>query len=1116
MIVCTDNNPAPLTELLHPYKPPLTTLVDQLEYWAETKSDQVAFGFLADGENVSVEWTFEHLANRAKSVAAELENRKLLGQRILLLYPPGLEFIEAFFGCQYAGAIPVPAFPPRKSRNGGRIDLIAEDADAKLVLTNRDTISRMESMLDETRSLKEIPILASEEIPDHLSEEFRRVDIQPHQIGLLQYTSGSTGSPKGVILTHGNLMENCKMITYAFQIFQRGSGISWLPTYHDMGLVGGILNPLFIGRSSHLLPPLSFLSKPIRWLKAISEFNGTISGGPNFAYQLCVDKISEADLEDLDLSSWEVAFNGAEPVRAATIEAFSQKFGPVGFKPHGHYPCYGMAETTLLVTGGNKADLPVIRSFDREQLIAYRAVPADGPTSRQLVGCGHIQPNENVVIVNPNTKELLADNEIGEIWINGTSVGQGYWEKPDETEANFAATYNGSDEKFLRTGDLGFLSEGQLFVTGRLKDMIIVRGVNRYPQDIEATAEHSSDKIQNSGTAAFAIDIDGVEKLVIVSEIARSRQKDWKPVIEAIRKNVTAEHDLPPDAVIIVRTGSIQKTSSGKIQRHACKAAFLDGQLKVVDQWIGWEGNGYVEHAASEPAASQTDEAVLTLDQSVIDVVVDTIKSIGKERARNLTLNTNIVIDLGLDSLERLQIANALEEHYGARFPEEVLQEIETVQEVVTAIIKHFDLSQEVRDRKLAVPTAKRIDGEIPDEFFDFTKSPEVARFEKQKQLIEMTGVRNPFFSIHEGKIADQTQIEGRKLISFASYNYLGLNGHPEVAEASKAAIDQFGTSVSASRLVSGEKTFHRELELELSEFFRLHDTLVLTGGHATNQSVVGIIAGKGDLIIHDVLAHNSIVQGAILSGATRRPFPHNDWEALDRTLDEVRRDYRRVLIAIEGLYSMDGDFPDLPRFLEIKRKHKCLLYLDEAHSYGTLGPTGRGVCELYDIDPREVDFSMGTISKALGSFGGFIGANPKIIEYLRYNTPGFVFANGLPPADVAAGRKSLEILVREPERVEKLRQNSQLMLRLFKEAGLDTGPSHDSPIIPVITGDSFKALKLSESLYLAGINAQPILHPAVEEDRARVRFFVTTPHTEAQIRKTAEIVAEAWKQING
>ncbi|MEC9093032.1 MAG: AMP-binding protein, partial [Planctomycetota bacterium] len=754
MSVCTENNPAPLAELFQPYQPPMTNLVDQLNYWVEVKPENRAFGYLSDGENVTQTWTYAQLVVRAQSIAAELKNRKLKGQRVLLLYPPCIEFIEAVVGCQFAGAIPVPAFPPRKSRNGGRIDLIAKDADAKLVLTNRDTISRMEMMLDETECLKEIPILASEEIPSDLADEYRPVAIKPGDVGLLQYTSGSTGSPKGVVLTHGNLIENCKMITHAFQIFDGGSGISWLPTYHDMGLVGGILNPLFIGCSSHLLPPLTFLAKPVRWLKAISELKATVSGGPNFAYQLCVDKVSEEEMEGLDLSLWEVAFNGAEPVRSSTLNAFNEKFARVGFRPKAHYPCYGMAETTLLVTGGHKQDQPDIRCFDRVELDKYKAVPVDGQNGRELVGCGHTQPGETIVIVDPNTNQRLEDEAIGEIWVDGPSVGMGYWEKPEESAECFQASYNGSEEKFLRTGDLGFFSKGQLFVTGRLKDLIIIRGVNRYPQDIESTVEQSSLKLQGAGTAAFSVEVEGAERLVIVSETERSREKDWSAVIEDIRKDVTAEHDVPPDAVVMVRTGSIQKTSSGKIQRHACKAAFLEGSLKIIDQWVSWDATANTS-VSEELGNAPGPKSAQGVNQSILEVVVAQVKAVAKERAKTITMNTNIVIDLGLDSLERLQIANSLEEYYRGRFPDEVLQDVETVQEVVLAIEEHFNLSGDFSERELKTPTAKRIDGEIPDEFFNFALTPEVARFERQKQMIDDSGVRNPFFSIHEGGIGD-------------------------------------------------------------------------------------------------------------------------------------------------------------------------------------------------------------------------------------------------------------------------------------------------------------------------------------------------------------------------
>ena len=381
--------------------------------------------------------------------------------------------------------------------------------------------------------------------------------------------------------------------------------------------------------------------------------------------------------------------------------------------------------------------------------------------------------------------------------------------------------------------------------------------------------------------------------------------------------------------------------------------------------------------------------------------------------------------------------------------------------------------------------------------------------------MIESTGLRNPFFSVHEGRIGDTTRIDGRELISFASYNYLGLSGNEDVCASAKGAIDIFGTSVSASRIVSGEKTIHKVLEKELAEFLGVEDVITFAGGHACNESVIGHLVGPGDLIIHDSLAHNSIIQGAALSGARRRPFDHKNWEQLDTILTEIRHEYRRVLIAIEGLYSMDGDFPDLSKFVEIKKRHKAWLYVDEAHSIGTLGETGRGLGEVYGVQRNDVECWMGTLSKSLGSCGGFIGASSKLVEYLKYTTPGYVFAAGTTPSNVGAALGALRLLRKDNSRVKQLRVNSKLFLELAKAAGLDTGMSHDSPIIPILTRSSLLALRLSQGVFERGINAQPILHPAVPENDARVRIFMTAIHTEAQIRQSVDIISEEWQKIS-
>ncbi|QDU25247.1 Putative fatty-acid--CoA ligase fadD21 [Anatilimnocola aggregata] len=1114
-----------LERFFKPYNPPTTSLIDALQYWTEKQPDDTAYIF-TDGESEETKLTFAQFNDRVRSIARRLVDEKLSGERVLLLYPPGLEYVAAYFACLAAGAVAVPAYPPRRNRNMLRIQAIADDAQAKAALITGDIADRSGDMLDETPNLKRLLWLATDEIPSNSHGGWQPGTLSPKRLAMLQYTSGSTGTPKGVMLTHGNLMTNLQIITYGFEPTRSGVGLSWLPTYHDMGLVGGVLTSFFIGRPSVLMSPMTFLQKPIRWLRGISKYRVTISGGPNFAYDLCTSKITDEQLTGIDLSTWELAFNGAEPVRADTLHKFAERFGPYGFQPKSFYPCYGMAETTLIVTGGFKDKSPLLRTFDGKLIDQRRVQPCDAKSdnARELTGCGRVLPEERVAIVDADMLHELPPGRIGEIWVQGGSVAQGYWNKPEATQANFHAYMAGSNEgPFLRTGDLGFFHEGELFVTGRLKDLIIVRGVNRYPQDIEQTVERASPRINSGEVAAFAVDLHGRERLIVVAEVERTRRSDWGDVIAAIRRDVTREHELPPDAVVLVRFGSIPKTSSGKIQRHACREDFLGNQLQITEQWLSWEQKETDAIVPPDIAISDdVDTAMVAGDPAkdpnpaVVQVVIEHVKAIAKERAKVITLESNIVTDLGLDSLERLQIANTLEETFGGRFPEAVLAEIETVRQVADAIEQYIGTQPLVqRQSTAAVSTVKKTIDDIGPECYDFSKTPEYLRLRQTIDMLEGLGVGNPYFCVHEGITRDTARIGGRDYISYTTYNYIGMSGDPVVAAAAKAAIDKYGTSVSASRLVSGEKPVHRELEMEIADFVGQEDSICFVGGHSTNETTIGHLFGPGDLILHDSLDHNSIVQGSIMSGARRRPFPHNDWQAADDILSEIRTEYRKVLLVIEGTYSMDGDFPDLPRFIEVKKKHKALLMIDEAHSSGVLGATGRGVVEHFGCNPRDVDLSMATLSKSFGSCGGYIAGSKELIEYMKYTTPGFVFSCGLPPGAAAGSLAALRLLKKEPERVYKLRANADLFLKLAKEKGINTGYAGGTGVVPVITGNSPHALMLSRALFERGINVQPILHPAVEEEKARLRFFINCMHNEEQIRYTVECVAEELTKLD-
>ena len=381
--------------------------------------------------------------------------------------------------------------------------------------------------------------------------------------------------------------------------------------------------------------------------------------------------------------------------------------------------------------------------------------------------------------------------------------------------------------------------------------------------------------------------------------------------------------------------------------------------------------------------------------------------------------------------------------------------------------------------------------------------------------MVRNAGLQNPYFSVHEGKTTDKTTIDGREFISWASYNYLGMSGDPVVTAAAKDALDHYGTSVSASRLVSGEKTIHQELEKSFADFIGTEDAVTMVGGHATNETVIGHVVGPGDLVLHDAFAHNSLLQGAILSGARRRPFPHNDYEAAESMLAELRSQYRRVLVVIEGIYSMDGDFADLPQFIGLAKRHKSLLMVDEAHSLGVMGPTGRGIGEHFGVNPKDVDIWMATLSKAFGSCGGLIAGSSTLVEWLKYTVPGFVYSIGLPPPAAGAALGALRLLKDEPQRVTKLQENAKLFIELAGKSGLNTGSSGGSGVVPVILGNSINSLKLSRALFERGINVQPILYPAVEEKAARLRFFITANHSSDQIEKTVTAVSEELVKID-
>ena len=472
--------------------------------------------------------------------------------------------------------------------------------------------------------------------------------------------------------------------------------------------------------------------------------------------------------------------------------------------------------------------------------------------------------------------------------------------------------------------------------------------------------------------------------------------------------------------------------------------------------------------------------------------------------------------EYGLESAEAINLSGDLEDYLSCRLPPTLLWDYQNIETLAQYLAKGNLSDNQADTLELQALPSHGSDSisNIPLENYQFNEFPEYKKLLAQQEQVASLGNGNPFFIPQEGIVNDRTTIDGRELINFATYNYIGMCGAPQVTQAAKEAIDKYGTSACASRLISGEKPLHRELERELADFIGVEDSIVLVGGHATNVTTIGHLFGKGDLVIYDALSHNSILQGCFLSGASLVAFPHNDVAALEKILSDRRHRYQRVSIVIEGVYSTDGDVANLPAVVKVKQKYKTFLMVDEAHSIGTIGKTGRGISEYYNLDPNDIDLWMGTLSKSFASCGGYIAGSSALVEYLKYTAPGFVFSVGMSPPNAAATLAAVRVLKAEPARATTLQTRAKLFLDLAQKQGLDTGMSQDSPVIPIIVGDSLKSIQLSQNLFKRGINVPFMIYPSVPQNAARLRFFITCNHTEAQIRATIEILADELNKL--
>jgi acyl carrier protein len=1054
----------------------------------------VAYTFLdaEEGEEGSV--TYGELDQQVRTVASRLQSTGVSeGDRVLLLYPAGLGYVAAFLGCLYAGVVAVPAYPPRPNRPLSRIRAIAADSQATTALTTAHVLSDQKRRLVHAPEMESLRWLATDD-GEGLASEWRRPEAGGETLAYLQYTSGSTAAPKGVMVTHANLLHNLAMIYDGVGYTPDSQMVSWLPPYHDMGMIGVVLQALYGGFPAALMSPVSFAQRPLGWLRAISRLGADSGGAPNFAYDLLARRVTPEERATLDLSSWKVAFNGAEPIRQETLERFAAAFAPCGFRREAFYAMYGLAEATALVSGGSKAAPPLALPFEGAELGRDRVVEAVAGREgvRTLVGCGRVMADQKVTVVDPESLTPCPPDRVGEVWVSGPSVTLGYWGRPEETKHAFRAYLADTGEgPFLRTGDLGFLRHGELFVTGRLKDLIIVRGRNHYPQDLEQTAEQSHAALRPGGCAAFSVQGDEGEQLVVVQELQRRhmRSAGADEVVAAVRRAVTEHHEVEVHAVVLVRTGCVPKTSSGKIRRRATKAAYLESTLPVVATDVL---PNVVEVQDAELAAVDSDasESTPSLDDAdrVLSVVSDfLLRRRGSEPAR---LSDSLQGDLGLDSLAVAELLIEVEAAFEVQLGDSVISELRTVEDVCGVV---HEAGQ------TGTPESSEPDGLVGLQDRIFRQVPQLGAV-----VSEQDG-RN-------------VKIGGRWYSDFASANYLGLDLHPAVLASIPDAIRRWGAHPSWSRAVASPQIY-QDLEREIARFIGVPDVLVFPTITLLHSGVLPVLAGSDGVILLDRAAHTSMQEAAQLAksrGTAVDWFDHNDPHDLERRL-ELHGERPRKIIAVDGVYSMSGAYPPLPDFVRLARKHGARVYVDDAHGIGVIGenPTpdnpygdrGNGIVRHFGLRYGEEIVYVGGMSKALSSMAAFVSCASEAERQQLAMASTAVFSGPCPTASLASALTGLRIS-QDDEGADIRRRLLSLTRELVVGArglGFAVDNNEMFPLVSIKIGYVPEVIKACKVLWGHGILITPALFPAVPIDRGALRFTVTAANTEEQVRQALE-----------
>lgn len=701
------------------------SLVDLLSYQASQYGDKLCYIFIDDGGHEKSKISFRELDQRAKNIGSHLTKEGIQGKHILYLMPPGIDFVSGFLGCLYAGNVVVPSYPPTSKRNINRLQSVVKSSGVEAIVCDQQLYNRLlNSEFEAMVQLSSDHWYILENLEKSAADDFFPACLGLDDLCFVQFTSGSTLAPKGVMLSHGNLLHNLDCIHQGFGLSDDRDvhAVSWLPPYHDMGLIGNILGSLYSGITLVMMSPMSFIKRPIRWLQAISDYQATVSGAPNFAYELCVEKIRDEQLKTLDLSSWQLAFSGAEPIRSMTFERFYERFKAVGFNHCAFYPCYGLAESALLVTGGQRGQGFVECYIDKNAFKKHQIVCLDDkhPDATQTISCGRVFDLHQIRIVNPDTKQICSKNEVGEIWVSGPSVAKGYINNPDATVDVFNVQLAEDNGHYMRTGDLGFLQEDQLYISGRNKDLIILQGSNHYPQDIEYTACQAHPSLVSDGAAAFSLDDKNHETLILIQEVEKqTKETEYPNIIVQIRSVVLRYHEIEPQHILLIRAKGLPKTTSGKVQRSLCKKMYIQDELNV----LFTETEAQVATVESQQLAVIREEleAVSADDVEQLKKALDIIMPQITKQPFNIDFHGAVLLsDLGLSSLQQVEMIVKLEEYFAIQLDSDAMINVESMADLAGFIeMQWVHENQECADQSEVTADSDKIEAVSRQRFYD-------------------------------------------------------------------------------------------------------------------------------------------------------------------------------------------------------------------------------------------------------------------------------------------------------------------------------------------------------------------------------------------------------------